>query len=499
MLGASVTQADDIVAGNTAETLPENRLHYPALDGVRAVAFLLVFGQHYLNLPWGWTGVDLFFVLSGFLITGILFDTRSREHRVRDFYVRRVLRIFPLYYGVLLVIFALTPLAHWQWNGYWLAWPLFLGNVVRFVHPYSTDPAYLAVTPGALVTGGQLVFYIGHFWSLAVEEQFYLVWPAVVFLVRDRRRLLWMCAVAVVVLPVLRIWSQYSMPYRFVQLDFDICFTPLRLDSFLMGGAAALLLRGESRRWLIAAARWGGAALAGVAAIYLSLTLRRHGYGLPGWWDTWGLSVVGLLATSLVVMALVRESWSYRVLSLRPLRWLGRLSYGAYVFHVIAIRVFQRMAIRLGRGTADRGRAPAAGDGGDGAGGHPLCGMAQLPLSGVAVSELEGTLCAGLAEEQADDRGAHEVGHGAGEHGAQAEAGEIVAAGGDEGADAADLHANAAEVSEAAEGEGGDREGARGEGRLLRAELGEGDELVEDGAGCPGDCRWCGRRARECR
>ena len=350
MPGVARVQAEEIVSGNTAKTRPENRLHYPALDGVRALAFLMVFGQHYLNVPWGWTGVDLFFVLSGFLITGILFDTQSRAHRVRDFYVRRVLRIFPLYYGVLLVILVLTPVAHWRWNGYWLAWPLFLGNLVRLVHPYSTDPGYLAVTPGALVTGGQLVFYIGHFWSLAVEEQFYLIWPAVVFLVRDRRRLLWICGVVIVVLPLLRIWSQSELPYRYVQLDFDICFTPLRLDSFLMGGTAALLLRGGSRRWLMAAARWGGGALACVAASYLALTLRRHGYGLPGWWDTWGLSVVGLLGTSLVVTALVHESWSHRVLNLRPLRWLGRLSYGAYVFHVIGIRVFQRLAVRLGRG-----------------------------------------------------------------------------------------------------------------------------------------------------
>src|SRR4051812_33973991 len=88
--------AQPVVTGNTPLTQPENRAFYPALDGIRAIAFLMVFGQHYLMLPWGWSGVDLFFVLSGFLITGILFDTRNDRHRVRNFYVRRTLRIMPL-------------------------------------------------------------------------------------------------------------------------------------------------------------------------------------------------------------------------------------------------------------------------------------------------------------------------------------------------------------------------------------------------------------------
>jgi len=85
---------------------PENKLFYPAIDGLRAVAAILVFLQHYVLyrfnpiVTWGWTGVDIFFVLSGFLITGILFDTQNDPHRFRTFYIRRALRIFPLYFGV---------------------------------------------------------------------------------------------------------------------------------------------------------------------------------------------------------------------------------------------------------------------------------------------------------------------------------------------------------------------------------------------------------------
>jgi peptidoglycan/LPS O-acetylase OafA/YrhL len=85
------------------------RTFYPALDGLRAIAFLLIFFQHDYALPWGWAGVNVFFVLSGFLITGILFDSRDDAHRGRNFYIRRALRILPLYYGVFLVILLSRP------------------------------------------------------------------------------------------------------------------------------------------------------------------------------------------------------------------------------------------------------------------------------------------------------------------------------------------------------------------------------------------------------
>ena len=95
--------------------------YYIALDGLRAIAVIMVFFQHYgagkaFLFGWGWTGVDIFFVLSGFLITGILYDSQQKPHRYRDFYIRRTLRIFPLYYFVWAVILLMTPFALWQWN-----------------------------------------------------------------------------------------------------------------------------------------------------------------------------------------------------------------------------------------------------------------------------------------------------------------------------------------------------------------------------------------------
>ena len=236
-----------IVTGNTPFTRPENRVMYPGLDGLRAVAFLMVFGQHYYQLPWGWTGVDLFFVLSGFLITGILWDTRCDRHRVRNFYVRRTLKIFPLYYGVMLAMLALQPLANWDWNWRFLVWPAYLGNYARFVHPYVLGEAWqrvgdFEVTWSSMRT--QFDFHLGHFWSLCVEEQFYLICPWVVFFIPDRRKLAWLCASALPICLCFRLGGEHWLPQWTLESEILYRATPFRIDALLTGGLIALLVRG---------------------------------------------------------------------------------------------------------------------------------------------------------------------------------------------------------------------------------------------------------------
>ena len=193
---------------------PKLPRYYFALDGLRAIAVLMVFCQHYGAVKawvfgWGWTGVDVFFVLSGFLITGILYDSRDKPRRYRDFYIRRTLRIFPLYYAVWLAILLLAPVAQWQWNWRWTLWPAYVGNYARFLFlhvpgdPYQFD----RLTFGAAVQryfGGPMHLWIGHFWSLCVEEQFYLVWPCVVYTVRKRETLIRICMGVIVCMPLLR-------------------------------------------------------------------------------------------------------------------------------------------------------------------------------------------------------------------------------------------------------------------------------------------------------
>jgi len=147
----------------------ENGLFYPALDGLRAIAFLMVFMQHYFKMPWGWTGVDLFFVLSGFLITGILFDSRNDPYRARNFYIRRTLRIFPLYYGIMLLLLFLEPIVRWDWSWRWLVWPAYVGNFARFVHPYLLDSPLQRLAdfqPSPTRFHTHLRPLLGHFWSL---------------------------------------------------------------------------------------------------------------------------------------------------------------------------------------------------------------------------------------------------------------------------------------------------------------------------------------------
>ena len=336
-----------VVAGNTEHTRPENRVFYPALDGLRAIAFLMVFGQHYRSTPWGWAGVDLFFVLSGFLITGILFDSRNDPHRVRNFYVRRTLRIFPLYYGVLLLLLLAYPLMRWTWDWRWLVWPAYLGNFARFVHPGTSMAA--AQTLGDFQVRGTrhwtgTTFYLGHFWSLCVEEQFYLVWPWIVFWVRDRRVLVWICAVMIPGCLVLRLLGQHFFPPWMLDEEVLYRVLPFRLDALLTGGLVALLLRGPAAATLH---RFGRIALPLATltiAVYVLASPLRHlwtnPYPYPAWRLTWGLTILDLFTALVILRAIQPMSWVYRVLNFKPLRWLGLISYGLYVLHDIPHNVY---------------------------------------------------------------------------------------------------------------------------------------------------------------
>ena len=184
-------------------------------------------------------------MLSGFLITGILYDTRDQLHRVRNFYVRRSLRIFPLYYGVTLLVLLLAPVVHWHWDWRWLSWPLYAGNWVLFLHRGALDDATVHLYNGWLGSDRGLVLGIGHFWSLCVEEQFYLIWPWVVFKVRSRRALLRIAGAIVVLSPLLRFIAMRTLPPDRIQADILAHGTVFRLDTLMMGALLALWWRSE--------------------------------------------------------------------------------------------------------------------------------------------------------------------------------------------------------------------------------------------------------------
>ena len=253
---------------------------------------MMVFVQHYLQIPWGWTGVDVFFVLSGFLITGILFDTRDHPHRVRNFYIRRTLRIFPLYYGLMLLLVLSYPLLKWQWTWAWLLWPAYLGNFCRGIHPYVSYSALemLADFQPLSRTWHGFQLFLGHFWSLCVEEQFYLVWPWVVFRIRDRKRLIVVCFACIVICPLMRFVGNHTLPQYMLDQEVLYRWTPFRVDALLLGGLVALLRRGPAQRDMLKAAQLLFGILSACVLVYLAYGYRHRNQGLthPSWAFTWG-------------------------------------------------------------------------------------------------------------------------------------------------------------------------------------------------------------------
>ena len=314
--------------------------YFPALDGLRAVAVITVFFHHYARFQAGWMGVDVFFVLSGFLITGILYDTRDRPKRFRNFYVRRSLRIFPLYFFVWIAIVALTPLLHIAWQAPNILWPLYLGNwiIPFFHHRMQTDPNIIQIACYPFRNSGAIAIYVDHFWSLCMEEQFYLLWPLLVFTLRDRITLLRLCIAVAVISPVLRILLTHFGSTEFVQSSGVGSITFIRLDEFLIGGLGALLLRGPYAQRLLAAAPWlfwcGLAVLFGAATLgHYALHPAIDVFVSRAWVNDLDMTMADLMALGAILLCVTPGTWLARFLNVSPLRALGRISYGFYVFH----------------------------------------------------------------------------------------------------------------------------------------------------------------------
>ncbi|HYK81566.1 MAG TPA: acyltransferase, partial [Gemmatimonadales bacterium] len=229
-----------LVLLNHAIAVPLWTATVPFDQTVRAVAFA------------GWIGVDIFFVLSGFLITGILLDSRGQPRWWPNFFVRRALRVFPLYYGALLFLFVLLPrVVHWaepdfatlQANQPW-----YWGYMVNVLH--------------ALTSGEGTPLNTGHLWSLSIEEQFYLIWPLIVWACSPRG-LLRMAAFAVVAGLAFRLAVVLHDPANARAAYF---LTPGRLDTLMAGAALAVAVRmpgGLARvaAWAPRALAAGGGAL----------------------------------------------------------------------------------------------------------------------------------------------------------------------------------------------------------------------------------------------
>lgn len=317
---------------------PENaaltsKQHLPALDGVRGLAILLVLAHHllaandaitrslFLNVTLavrsaGWMGVDLFFVLSGFLITGILYDSLGGPEYFRPFYARRFLRIFPLYYGVLFLLLIFTYPLQIHWNGF---------QYVLFVYLQNIPPlSYLGA--------GHVSAYTGHFWSLAVEEQFYLVWPLAIFLLRTRRRIIAAALLVAAIAPALRTFFLLSGFGHWLIYTFTLC----RMDSLLIGAALSVAMRGPVRKLLL---RWAPISLCIFLGGTLLISFFLHSWDLSeetnGFLDSVGYSLLAIGFAALIATVQRPHSFLNAVFRIRVLRWFGKYSYGIYVLHLI--------------------------------------------------------------------------------------------------------------------------------------------------------------------
>ena len=302
--------------------------HLPELDGLRGLAILFVLIFHYdadlpLRLPlppilWGWSGVDLFFVLSGFLITRILIRTRERANYFRGFYIRRALRIFPLYYSVLAVCGLLAwmvpalrtmfPSAHDQFF-HWL----YLSNWVPLLNTADQRP-------------------IAHFWSLAIEEQFYWVWPFVVWKLRPRS-LPAVAASGVAAALVLRLLLYGTATDPFVYRS-AIC----RMDGLMAGALCAILAtRPGFTDWV----RQRLALLLCASVIIWELAVA----GGARWHDhftyTIGFTLFDASYALLLLYLVHAGGWLQKAFRSKLPRALGRYSYGIYVFHQIVYYAFK--------------------------------------------------------------------------------------------------------------------------------------------------------------
>jgi peptidoglycan/LPS O-acetylase OafA/YrhL len=297
-----------------------NRSYYPALDGLRGIAILLVVFLHNFGFMnyffFGWLGVDLFFVLSGFLITDILLNSLGKPHFLRNFYMRRILRIFPLFYLILIICLFILPaikslhldVSYYQNNQFWL-WTYLQNWLFVFREPY----------------GDKILL---HTWSLAVEEQFYLVWPVTILLVR-RPKVLLGIALSVLLLVVFAryfIWS-----YHIKDLAYGSLYTFTRIDGLCIGSMLALLMKVNPsflKKYtthivlLMAAVNFG---------FYFINT--GHSFTLP-YLALAGYTTFAVLFGILVHEAVVDESKPIRfILNNRMLKFFGKISYGLYVYH----------------------------------------------------------------------------------------------------------------------------------------------------------------------
>ncbi len=319
----------DVVAGGDVAI---SRRYIPALDGLRALAVTAALLFHAGVLQGGFLGVDLFFVVSGFLITGLLLDESVGSGRVRlgRFWGRRIRRLAPALLAVLGVIqlwahYGASP-AMAQTTTKQSAWSLiYLNNWFALFGNVGYWGATATKTP------------LNHLWSLAIEEQFYLVWPVLLALAvrlrhrrRDRERtIVWIAAVAIVASAAWQWWAADRFGANRAYLGTDA-----RAGALFIGCLLAVLVRRVTAK--PSAARpdrraWNAAVAA--AVLWLGVSWVTADLGRATLYHGWLVSCSAAAGVVVIAVALQPSAWYTRVLSTRPLVWIGKRSYSLYLWH----------------------------------------------------------------------------------------------------------------------------------------------------------------------
>jgi len=301
-----------------ASSLQTMGAHIRAIDGLRGIAILLVLLHHFGLFQPGWAGVDIFFVISGFLITGILLRTKNSPHYFGHFYARRALRILPLYYvSILLFYLVIFPIAERfasspQYGFKDFTWFFFhLSN-------WWIGSGHMSSSP------------ISHFWSLAIEEQYYFVWPLLVFLLSRKNLLRATIAIALLSFSC-RVFDAALHPEG---IGFNF-YTPFRIEPIAIGSLAAILALDQHLWNKLVSYRpilfWGG------FVVFTATTFLG---------DNRAICVFGISAIGAVALAMLTDAATNRSPFDTPFfRHLGKYSYALYVIHYpvyfLMSRIFQ--------------------------------------------------------------------------------------------------------------------------------------------------------------
>jgi peptidoglycan/LPS O-acetylase OafA/YrhL len=316
--------------------------YVPGLDALRAIAIFLVLWFHFSGLGFGWVGVQIFFVLSGYLITAILLREREQPlaSYLKRFFIRRSLRIFPLYYCFL----GLATASYLVFGA-----PRALESYWPFLYTYTFN-----LRPLFGIQENDVLLHDPFFplWSLSVEEQFYLVWPWIVFALSPQR-FRWFLVGLIVATPALR-WLIVQLSFMMGKDEefsrvFLYYFTPCQADAFAWGAILNFVPRVSAQRArifflfmlavVVAVGLWhqGFLQSQGQRTDFLALGYPLHMF--DNYQYVWGYSLWNLFSASLVFLFLVSRE-PRATIGWRGLKRMGRVSYGMYVLHTVVLIPF---------------------------------------------------------------------------------------------------------------------------------------------------------------